>query len=272
MDINDFNKYIVDGEAKEKEKAKNWKAAIGLQDVDRLKPSQYLLEIADSNIKGNITINETYDLIHDYYEEKNVRKEESNKNTEEADKVSCKIAGLLAENSFSLSVRTIQDIHRRLFEDIFLFAGTFRNVNLSKKELVLGGDSVHYESFSLIEAALLDEIAKEKKINFQNLSKQDLIDHFSSFISAIWQIHPFREGNTRVTAVFAIKYLKSIGFDVNNELFANNSLYFRNSLVRANYNNIPKGITATNEYLNMFFENLLFNAKYELKNRNLIVG
>ena len=135
MEINDFDKYIVEGEAKEKEKAKNWKAAIGLQDVDCLRPSQYLLELADNNIKGNISINETYDLIQKYYEEKKAREEElDDKRTQEADKVSCRIAGLLAENSFSLSVRTIKDIHRRLFEDIFSFAGSFRNVNISKKE------------------------------------------------------------------------------------------------------------------------------------------
>ena len=85
----------------------------------------------------------------------------------------------------------------------------------------------------------------------------------------MWQIHAFGEGNTRTTAVFTIQYLRSLGFDVDNDQFARHSWYFRNALVRANYHNIAKGIDYSPIYLERFFRNLLLGEQWDLRNRYL---
>ena len=99
----------------------------------------------------------------------------------------------------------------------------------------------------------------------------ELINHIAKFTSAIWQVHAFGEGNTRTTAVFIERYLNSIGFPINNDMFQQHAQYFRNALVRSNYADYPKGISTEFKYLEHFFYNLLIEEKYELKNRELIV-
>ena len=100
----------------------------------------------------------------------------------------------------------------------------------------------------------------------------EIIHHLAVFISGLWQIHIFGEGNTRTTVVFFIKYLRTLGFSVTNDIFAENAWYFRNALVRANYTNLQKGIHETTEYLEAFLRNLLLNEKNELHNRNLHIS
>lgn len=261
MDI-DFESYIRDSEPDKKEKASAWKTAIGLQAVDGLRTSDYLKDTAIKHIEGDISIDEVKKLINGYYQSKTVRtlKDEE---TEEADKVSANIARILNEQSFAFSVTGFTSIHRRLFEGIFKFAGKIRNYDITKKEWVLRGDTVLYVNSEDLHKALEYDLEQEKNFSFKGLSMDDIVVHIAKFISGIWQIHPFGEGNTRTTAVFAIKYLRSIGFDVNNDLFADNSWYFRNALVRANYRNVRKDVEPDMSFLIAFFRNLMMGENHD---------
>ena len=266
----DFDQYLLQGEPGKRDKAQAWKTAIGLQEVDGLTPSAYLLETAKRHIDGDITIDEVRSLLDSYY---NTQSDCSdNANTEEADKVSANITKLLNEQTFSFSPSGLAAIHGRVFEGVFKFAGTFRECNISKKEWVLRGESVLYVSFSEIKRALQHDFDNEKEFSYKNLNHSEMIRHFAKFISGIWQIHPFREGNTRTTAVFAIKYLRAMGFVVSNDLFAEHSWYFRNALVRANYRNYARNIEPEFEHLEKFFRNLLLGETNELKNRYLVIS
>jgi fido (protein-threonine AMPylation protein) len=267
--ITDFDEYIRQGEPKKKEKTYAWQTAIGLQEVDGLKPSSYLIEIAKKNIEGDITIDEVRHLIDSYYKA-NPAKDENDR-TEEADKVSVRIREILAEKSFTFSPIEYLTIHKRLFADIYSFAGKVRDYNISKKEWVLGGETVFYATADSIWATFNYDFDEEKRFNYRDASLLEVVQHITEFTSKLWQIHAFGEGNTRTTAVFIIKYLRSFGFNVNNDLFAQHSWYFRNALVRANYNDFQNKIYAKSEYLERFFRNLMLNESNVLKNRELLV-
>lgn len=262
----DLEEYIKQGEPDKKEKCSAWKTAIGLQDVDGLKTSDYLLETAKEHIDGNIDIAAAKKRIQSYYEQRDVRNTKESE-TQEADIVSVRIAELLSEKAFRFSPAELQNIHSRLFSGIIKNAGMFRSYNISKKEWVLDGESVIYASFESIKETLDYDFSSEKDFSYEGLSVSEAIKHISKFISGIWQIHPFCEGNTRTTAVFVIKYLLTFGFDISNDTFAENSWYFRNALVRANYNNIKKSIHETTSFLELFFENLILGKNNQLKNR-----
>ena len=262
----ELNEYIRQGEPDKVDKSNAWKTAIGLQDVDGLKTSAYLIETAKDHIEGKISITEADKRIHSYYEERKDRNE-MEEDTKEADIVSVRIAKLLGEKTFQFSPVEWQNIHRKLFEGVFSHAGKMRDYNITKKEWILKGDTVMYASFDSIRATLDYDFLQEKNFSYEGLTIEEVVRHIAKFTSGIWQIHPFGEGNTRSTAVFIIKYLKTFGFNVSNETFAENSWYFRNALVRANYNDLKNGIHATTKFLEMFFENLLMNAGHELKNR-----
>ena len=249
-----------------------WRTAIGLQKVDGLTPSQYLVETARRNIEGEITIAEAGKLIGEYYKSKSVRAEAAKTRTDEADIVSQRIAGILAEPTFSFSPASYVAIHRKLFNGIYKHAGMIRDYNITKSEWVLKKDTVRYEGADMIAATLEYEFERERRFDYKDLSQAETISHFARFIADVWQIHPFGEGNTRTTSVFAIKYLRSLGFEADNKVFAENSYYFRNALVRANYSNIPKKIFPTIIYLERFFANLLAGGTYDLKSRFLLVG
>lgn len=266
----ELNEYIRQGEPDKVDKSIAWKTAIGLQDVDGLKPSAYLIETAKEHIEGKISITEADKRIHSYYEERKERNE-IEEDTKEADIVSVRIAKLLGEKTFQFSPVEWQNIHRKLFEGVFDHAGKIRDYNITKKEWVLKGDTVMYASYDSIRDALDYDFSQEKNFSYEGLTIGESVRHIAKFTSGIWQIHPFGEGNTRSTAVFVIKYLKTFGFTVSNETFAENSWYFRNALVRANYNDWQNGIHATTEFLELFFENLLMNAGHELKNRYMHV-
>ena len=177
-----FDEYLRQGEPSQKERAENWKTAIGLQAVDGLQPSAYLIDVAKRNIEG---------------------------------------------------------------------------------------DSVNYLNWEDLRRALDWDIEQEKNFSYKGLTDDEKIEHIAKFISGIWQIHAFREGNTRTTAIFTIQYLRSLGYEVNHEMFAKHSWYFRNALVRANYRNIQKGIDYSPIYLVRFFRNLLLKDSWVLKNRYL---
>ena len=262
----ELEEYIKQGEPGKVEKSEAWQTAIGLQAVDGLKTSEYLLDTAKEHIEGNITIDEAQKRIQSYYEHRTERTEVED-NTKEADIVSARIAKLLGEKSFQFSPAEWLTIHRRLFEGVFKHAGQIRQYNITKKEWVLSGDTVIYADFTSIRDTLDYDFATEKQFSYEGLSVEASVRHLAKFASDIWQIHPFCEGNTRATAVFMIKYLKTFGFKVNNDAFEKNSWYFRNALVRANYNNLQKGIHSTTNFLEMFFGNLLLDTAYDLKNR-----
>lgn len=260
--------YIRQGEPKQKEKTEAWQTAIGLQAVDGLETSAYLLDTAKAHIEGKIDIDEAQKRIQAYYEERS----EAQEDAREADLVSARIAKLLGENSFRFSPAEWLSIHGRLFEGIFDYAGKIRAYNITKKEWILGGETVIYAPWNSIRETMDYDFTTEKQFFYQNLTLEEAVKHLAKFASDIWQIHPFGEGNTRATAVFMIKYMKTLGFDVNNDMFEKHSWYFRNALVRANYNDLKNGIYATNEYLEKFFGNLLMETEYELKNRYMHVG
>ncbi len=262
-----FEEYIRHIEADKKEKSYAWQTAIGLQEVDGLKPSQYLISTAIKNIEGEISIDTAEQWISQYYEENPSLTGENR--TEEADKVSVRIAKLLSEPAFSFNANQYLAIHKYLFKDIYSHAGQIRTYNITKKEWVLEGETVVYGMASELKNTLEYDLSQEKNFSYRGLSLEEIMTHLATFIARLWQIHVFEEGNTRTTAVFFIKYLKTLGFNVTNDIFAENSWYFRNALVRANYNNLAKGVYETNEYLILFLRNLLLGENNLLSNRQL---
>lgn len=263
-----FDEYLRQGEPSQKESAENWKTAIGLQAVDGLQPSAYLIDVAKRNIEGEISLDETRKLIDSYYQSKTVRTPKD-EDEEEADKVSANIAKILASKTFAFNTNGYVSLHRRIFEGVFKHAGEIRQYDISKKEWVLEGDSVNYLNWEDLRRALDWDIEQEKNFSYKGMTDDEKIEHIAKFISGIWQIHAFREGNTRTTAIFTIQYLRSLGYEVNNEMFAKHSWYFRNALVRANYRNINKDIEYSPIYLVRFFRNLLLGESWVLKNRYL---
>lgn len=267
----DFDEYRKVSEPDKREKATYWRAAIGLQDVDGLRVSDYLKETAVRHIEGELTIDEVRDELRNYYNKKTAH-DNDDEDMAEADRVSANITKLLSEKSFSLAPYEVLSIHRRVFEGVFKHAGEVRTYDITKKEWVLGGDTVVYGRAEDIMLALKYDIENEREFNYSGLGTDEIIDHIATFVSLLWQNHPFCEGNTRTTAVFLIKYLCSCGFDVNNDLFEHNSWYFRNALVRANYSNPMKGVSKDKSFLTMFLRNLLLGEQHELKNRNMLIG
>jgi fido (protein-threonine AMPylation protein) len=270
MEMDNFEEYLRQGEPNKAEKAKVWKTAIGLQQVDGLTPSDYLIATAKQNIEGNISIEEVKKLIDSYYKQHPAKDTENR--TEEADKVSVKIAEILSEQTFTFSPAEYLAIHHRLFQGIYSHAGQIRDYNITKQEWVLNGETVLYASAESLKATLQYDFEQEKKFSYKGLSQLEIIKHLVHFISDLWQIHIFGEGNTRTTAIFLIKYLRKLGYkEVNNDLFAKHSWYFRNALVRANYEDLVKGIYKTEIYLIYFLSNLLLGENHSLTNREMHV-
>ncbi len=264
-------KYEKIGETEdEKEKQLNWNIAFGLQSVDNLVPSKYMVSLAEENIKGKKDYNTLNNEIKQYYsEQKNI-----NKGEQEADEVSLRIVKILNDKAFTFNYLTLKQYHKKLFEDIDIginpkYIGEFRDYNISKEEPILNGQSVQYADYSMLEETLKYDFNEEAEQKYVGMSDEERIKRLCKFTSNIWQVHPFGEGNTRTTAVFIQKYLNSKGFNINNELFKDNSLYFRNALVRANYSSISKGIEENKEFLEKFFENLLLGKQEKLNNEEL---
>lgn len=266
-----FDEYIRQGEPSQREAAYEWGTAIGLQAVDGLKTSDYLNELARRNIEGEITIDEVEELLNSYYEGKTTR-EADDDDKQEADKASKNIKRILSTKTFQFSTNNFISVHRRIFDGVMKHAGELRKYDITKREWVLEGDTVNYLNWEDLRRALDYDIEQERNFSYKGLSSDEMVAHITKFVSGLWQIHAFGEGNTRTTAVFIIQYLRSIGFDVENDLFAKHSWYFRNALVRANYKNARKGIDYTPVYLERFFRNLLLGEQWDLRNRYLHIN
>ena len=266
-----FDEYIRQGEPQQKERAEAWSVAIGLQAVDGLKTSEYLQQTARRNIEGEITIDEARELVKEYYIKKTAH-DAGDEDKEEADRVSSNISKLLQTDAFTYSAAGLAAIHRAIFEGVFKHAGRFRDYDISKKEWVLRGDSVLYGRWQDLRMAIEYDLEQERQFSYIGLTKDQMVEHLARFVAGLWQTHPFREGNTRTTGIFTIKYLRMLGFNVNNELFANHSWYFRNALVRANYRNVAKGIELEPIFLVRFFRNLLLGENNALKNRYMLIN
>ena len=265
--MSEFEEYIVHGEPGQKERADAWQTAIGLQDVDGLKVTSYLLDTARQHIEGDISIDEARERIKAYYQTKSGH----DAIDEEGDKASVNIAKILSEPSFAFSLIGLTSIHRRIFEGVFEFAGELRNVEISKKEWVLGGNaSVNNQPSVDLREAIEYDLSREKNFDYSALAMTETIRHLSRFVADLWQIHPFREGNTRTTAVFLIKYLRSMGIEATNDMFKRHSWYFRNALVRASYKGLH--VSPTTEFLEKFLRNVILGEKNELRNREMLVG
>ena len=267
----EFEEYIRQVEPEKKARAQIWRTAIGLQQVDGLEVSEYFKDTVRRNIEGEISIDEVQNLTREYYVRKTTR-EQDDEQKEEADTVAGNISKILATQTLDFSTSGYIALHRRIFAGVFKHAGQLRDYDITKKEFVLRGNTVHYLNWEDLRRALDYDIDKEKRFSYKNLSEDEIIAHITEFVSGIWQIHAFGEGNTRTTAVFTIQYLRSIGFAVNNDLFASHSWYFRNALVRANYKNAAQGIDYSPIYLERFFRNLLLGEKWELKSRYLVIN
>ena len=267
MSQNFYEEYIKETEPDKQYKSYLWATAIGLQKVDNLQTSDFLNEVARENIEGIINFEQVQQRVNKYYCSDENKSEKIY--TEEGDKVSTNIVKVLAEQAFSLTPNEYISIHRKLFDGILDSAGKIRNYNIKKEEWVLSGKSVIYGTASELKTTLEYDITQEKMFKYDNLSIEDIIKHLAEFISKLWQIHIFEEGNTRTTSVFLIKYLRTLGYNVSNDIFAQNARYFRNALVRANYSDLKLRINKTTEYLENFLRNLLIQEKNELKSRYL---
>lgn len=258
---------IIEGVKDKETRKKYWNMAVGLQQIDDLKPSEYLKELARKNIEGDISNQEIEHILYDYYAE-NIKPEER---TKECDIVSNRIVELLEYDGIVFNPTALKSIHKYLFHDIYETAGEFRKFNISKKEPILNGRTVKYANYFMIEDTLSYDFIQEKGHDYGLSTTKEVSAKIARFTSSIWQVHPFMEGNTRTTAVFIERYLNSVGFHVNNELFEQKAKYFRNALVRSNYADYTNGIDSTDEFLKMFFDNLLFGGKNQLNSRNLII-
>ena len=270
--IPEFEEYIRQGEPDQSAKASLWQTAIGLQAVDGLQTSEYLRETARRNIEGEITLDEAHSLVHNYYQKRAAHDEPIDDDFAEADRASSNIARILASQTLAFNTNGLIALHRRIFEDVFKHAGELRKYDITKKEWVLHDDTINYLNYEDLRLALDYEIEQERAFSYVGLSNDTVVEHVSDFVSRLWQIHPFGEGNTRTTAVFTILYLRSIGFDINNDLFAKHAWYFRNALVRANYKNARLGIDYSPQYLERFFRNLLLGEQWDLRSRYLYIN
>ena len=264
------NNYIEEKRSQNYVKQLQWDAAIGLQDVDSLKPSKYLKKLVEENVNGEKTIYEVEHELKEYYIEKE-KINDINHNELECDLVSTRIVQLLEDEKFELSVNFLRYIHGYLFKDIYDFAGQFRKIDFSKHELILNNDSALYGDCKTLKESLEYDISLERVKNYKEMNIVEVINNITDFSSRIWQTHPFREGNTRTTAIFIIKYLISLGYQVDNTLFKDKSVYFRNALVRSNYFNNEKNVKEDNSYLIKFYENLLLGKNNNLQSKDLIV-
>lgn len=267
----DLREYQRQGEPEERLRASYWRTAIGLQEVDGLRPSPYLIQVARRHIEGDLTIEEVGEMLASYYRSRSIHAEPEAERTEEADKVSQRITKLLQEKTVRFTPVELLGIHYGLFEGIYPHAGQLRTYNIEKPEWVLGGVSVLYASARSLRETLAYDLEQEKAFSYAGLSPEQVLKHLARFVADLWQIHPFGEGNTRTVAVFFIKYLRSLGFEVENEPFAEHAWYFRNALVRANYTNLRQGVYETTQWLEYFLSNVLYQTSYALNNRELHV-
>ena len=268
--FNDYEQYLRQGEPSKRKRALTWATSIGLQQVDGLQTSEYLHSVARRNIEDEISTAEGQQLIASYYEQLAARQESQLRETEEADRAAANIAHILSTATLDFTTHGLKMLHRQIFKGIFKHAGEFRTYDISKREWVLRGASVLYLSHTDLQRAVDYDIEQERQFSYTSLSTDEIVQHITRFVAGLWQIHPFGEGNTRTTAVFTIQYLRSLGFEVDNDMFALHSWFFRNALVRANYKSAQVDYEPV--FLERFFRNLLLGEQWELRNRYLIIN
>lgn len=247
-----------------------WQTAIGLQAADGLSASDFIRQVSQRNVNGEISIDEAREQIIGYNFERNAN-DAGDPETEEADLVAANIAKLLLSGTFFLSIEGLSSLHRSIFEGVIENPGTLRDQEVSKREWALGGDIVSFANVENLQGTLENALDKERRFRYENESPDNIIKHLAAFAAEMWQICPFGEGNTRTTAVLIILYLRSLGFETQSKLFKNYSWYFHNALVRANYRNLVKNIAFEPVYLERFFRNMLLGEQWDLRNRYLHV-
>lgn len=248
------------------EKQLYWNIGTGLQAVDNLNPSAYLRELIAKNVKGEIDLDAVDAALQEYHQSTECKDSQE----KEADFVSTRITRYLQEFEFTLHPLALKQIHGYLFEGFpEVDPGEYRTENFSKAEAILNGFSVRYEDYKNVSNFLDYDIQKERKKSYCGKTKEEMAEDISSFISGIWQIHPFREGNTKTVAVFAIMYLKSLGFQIENQPFETNCKYFRDALVRANFSDVKNNIARDSVPLRHFFENVMYDENYNLKREEM---
>ena len=264
-----FSGYFEAKEPGRRERAASWATAIGLQKVDGLITSDYLIEIAKRHIEGEISADKARSIVDCYYETKAGL--ELPEDVREADKVAARIIEVIDDGAFYFDPSYLKGLHGLIFEGVFAHAGSYREINLRKHEWVLKEDSVTYGPWRSIESNLEKAFEREREFSYAGVKPREMVAHFTRFISQLWQIHPFREGNTRTMAVFAVKYLRMLNIPASNDIFAENSWFFRNALVRANYDNPLKGVQRDFVPLEGFFRNLVLGERNQMKSRFLLI-
>lgn len=246
-----------------------WEIGKGLQKVDSLDTSEYLERVIEGTLEGNYNTTVAVEKVGKYYE--NVGPEDAGYENKEADMAAARITLILEKGGFRFSPSTLLSIHQELFHDIlpYKWVGVFRTVNITKSEDILNGRSVQYVNYEDIRNTLKYDFEDEEAMRYKLPFTENQVSHLAKFVSNAWQVHPFREGNTRTIATFLILYLRNIGIGINSEPFKDNALFFRNALVRANYSSIRDGINADSSFLIMFFENILRDAGHDLLSMDL---
>lgn len=239
------------------EKFNNWQVSFGLSEIDNESPSYFLQSLAEANIIGLISDEEAEELLSKHYMEIGIGPQYG------TDVVILKIKRFLPISEFHLSKEFFYAIHRYIFNGVFPDAGCTRTRNVSKKEPILDYESVIYAPIQHIDEYLDYDFSQERKKNYRGKSPEEIIDLITPFITNIWQAHPFCDGNTRTTSVFLEKYLNYLGFPTNNDVFKENSTYFRAALVRANYTT-ANHLEPTYEYVKKFLRKLLIDPTIEL--------
>ncbi|MCL2200860.1 MAG: Fic family protein [Oscillospiraceae bacterium] len=242
-----------------------WEIGKGLQAVDGLQTSTYLETIIADTLVNKYSTEQAAEMVYSHYAAMDF--ESAEYEHKEADIVAARIAVCLEREDFKLSPVTLKVIHRELFQDVlpFKWVGEYRTENLSKKESVLGGATMTYSDYRAIAEYLHYDFDIEQSAGYNTPFEEADVHKFAKFISAIWQAHPFREGNTRTISTFAIKYLRTMGVQVDNAPFEKYSKWFRDALVRANHTDAQNSIRPNVSYLNKFFENLILGTGHDLQ-------
>jgi len=247
-----------------------WSLSCGLQAVDGLTVSKSALLDGDDYVAGTKSATEVYNRSLDRYSSHVQEGREA-----EADVVAAAMLVALEDDGFSLSPIMLDNIHARIFEPATVvgfdrrWVGRHRTVNITKSEPVLGGRSVTYADWRMISDQLRYDFSEERRHCYGSSLNEEFVRHFSRFIANIWQTHAFREGNTRTVALFSQKYLRYLGVRCDNMLFMDNSLFYRDALVRANFSNLELGIAEDLSFLNAFYENLVLDKNHNLSSYDL---
>lgn len=141
---------------------------------------------------------------------------------------------LLYEQGFyDFTLEGLQAIHRFLFGDIYDWAGSFRIINIEKREKLLAGRSVWYSNDEAITDDLTAVFLDIQRQDWKALSRQAFVSAVSKYFARIWRIHPFREGNTRTVVMMLTFFVEHYGYYMDQNLLAENAGYVRDSFVMA---------------------------------------